>query len=187
MPTTATTTQEGVSTSGRRWAEKTAEGRAQRIRTNTEMEPSLISRVWFSRRFLQNFRSSFLSLGSCLPSDARSCCFSCQAGDISLWEPRCPSNIFSCQVSGCVPSPLRSHGQHLPWVVDSGLQDLPRESAAALVLSRLFWSSWPIPGYDFFTPESRESGNGRPTRCVMGSYCSASAHCSACQHQFPLP
>lgn len=57
------------------------------------------------------------------------------------------------------PSPLRSHGQHLPWAVDSGLQDLPRESPAALMLSRQFWSSWPIPGCDFFTPETHESGN----------------------------
>lgn len=67
-------------------------------------------------------------------------------------------SLAKCQAVWAL-SPLRSHGQHLPWVVDSGLQDLPRESPAALMLSRRFWSSWPILGCDFFTPETHESGN----------------------------
>lgn len=87
----------------RRWAEKRADGRAQGISSNTAWpETSVIRRTWFLRSFLQNFRSRFHSLRSCFPSDARSFCFSCHAGDISMWEQRCPSNI-SCHVSGSGP------------------------------------------------------------------------------------
>lgn len=96
-------------------------------------EASLIRRTPFLRSFFQNFLSGFLSLRSCLLSDVRSYCFSCQVGNkVSLWEQRCSSNILCCQVLNCGSQILSEVMVGTPWE-GFRLLGLPRGNTAAAV------------------------------------------------------
>lgn len=85
----------------RRWAELSdGSFESQLQRQVTRHLPNQENMVL--RSFSQNFRSSFLSLRSCLPSEARSSCFSCQEGISFLVETEVSlkHTLAMCQAVG---------------------------------------------------------------------------------------